>query len=1125
MSGETLARVDDSSNEISGTVCQNKGVCFLSNDEVQSGELGVEPSGRGSNETSSGDNNTVLSSDEFHAPSSHYSSSRGGSGSFRSPRQSKFQRKKSSLNQKLAELTVNKLQFEKLDRLYGRDNECLRLQNAWEEILQARRRSRAGDPLSSEQERNGRDASTGSRRVITIRGTAGTGKTSLAGSLRRTVNNNGGIFLQGKFPQQLQLAQSASEPFAAFASAFGELCEVVASLSSTLEPQSGPSVEERPPHGFGKFLNFTVSDFRERLTSEVGSEVHILSRMIPAMSQVLGRREASDSSGSSADSVGFQDAPHRIKSAFRRFLRVISYFAPVVLVLDDLQWPDVASLELLESLVLDRQNSFLVLACYRDDESFDNGKPHVAAMEQIRIKSTLGGGLKYDAISIGNLDFLQLHDLLMDLLSSDRDESAGLAECVQKKTLGNIFFTIQYLTMLQESELLVYNFGALKWTWDLEAILLKTAATENVVSLMTRKMKSLPESVGKYLPMMACLGSSFVLPVFEIVMNHPRSVEYGRSESDDPEHGSKASQILARCENEGLIQSCGDDAHEAFRWVHDKIQEAAQSLISESALQSLRLQLGEILYECLEPNALETYLFVIANLLRTDCDDESALPRQQPLQVANFFLRAGTKAIENSAFDQALVYLMKGIELLPSDTWHSHYALSLRLYSTAAEAAYCTGNFESMRSYCQAVLHQEDRPIIDKRRVYSVLIDALAAERTFDEALALCQSILSKLGCRFPKRLVGLHVIGGLVRFKFTMKVSSLRERMAQLPRMSNEEMLWAMALLDKFVTCSYFSKSKLVPLAILKGVRMTMDGGVSPFSPVMFALLGFSLAAFAQDYKGALVFAERAIDLLKNVKSSRKVESRVVFMTHALVFHFLRPASLSIKPLLRSYDVGMTMGDTESAAWSICFCLEFSFLTGTSLDALKSDFAFYTEQLREVKQLKILRALLNMWQSILFLTGDNSFDGSLSGDIVQQGQAIQETGEEANADHASILKTIMYVATILGLHKFVYQCICESGMEKGSYDAIFPGVFSLCHLYAFSALSMLSLFRESKTNKYLKLAKQFAGKIKVLNVAGVRLGVAALTMHQLVCYSHLLSPFLSRIRMLRTINICLKLK
>jgi predicted ATPase len=412
-----------------------------------------------------------------------------------------------------------------------------------------------------------------------------------------------------------------------------------------------------------------------------------------------------------------------------------------------------------------------------------------------------------------------------------------------------------------------------------------------------------------------------------------------------------------------------------------------------------------------------------------------------PVEVATLYLRAGNKAIEKAAFDQATGYLLAGIGLLPANHWRDHYQLSLELYSSAAEGFFCTGDFEQMSANCHEVIRQADRPILDKRRVYMVLIDATGAAGRQAEALQLCRDVLAKLGHKFPNHAVLLHVLAGIVKTKSALKKTTSHELVANLPTMDDPKKQLVMAMLDKSVTWMYNTKSDLLPLAVFKGLQMTMKEGVSAHSPVMFALVGFLLSGVVFDFKGGASFGDQAVELLKQAKGSRKVESRVQFIVHFSIFCWLRPISLSIKPLLAAYEIGMATGDTESGCWSIYFYLEYQFRTGMPLETLIADCAFYAEHVREVKMNNILALLKILWQAALFLTGANSFDGYCTGELVRQDADLAAAGDFHDYLFLAIHRMLMYTQFVLGRHDLVYESIKKTSMDNNGYEKGLPGI------------------------------------------------------------------------------------
>ena len=1157
-------------------------------------------------------------------------------------------------NPRLAELTMNKLQFSKLGRLYGRERPIGILRAAWEEVHVAAAEQRSSLPrMPWDNEEDDFAKMTGSahrcapegahRHLVAVAGPSGAGKSALAEALRPVVECQGGFFLTGKCPQPPSRSKpsscfstssstsfslsSSSVPFAAFAAACHELCERLVADSacssgstagggggglddseninftniedshrSTTEPDYdavrddngagggadhsdkwgsrraplSPAPSTSLPHPTHQRPRFTVTHLRERLHRDLGDDASsMLVRVIPGLLLLLGSNCSNNHSegdggehdtdtmeeeetviapkgGPAAPAPEGLESPHRFRYAFRKFLRCITSLGPVTFVLDDLQWADAASLELLEALVSDRENpALLVVACYRTDddvapgsdaagaidaaaERFANNEntkieedatsittatttstsaktgamiphgPYRQTLENLRRLAAEDRAVAVDDVSIGNLAPDQVCDLLVDLLSSSESEVQPLAECVHRKTHGNVFFVIQYLTLVHELDLLVFHLGTLQWTWDLPAIQASTSSTDNVVSLVKTKLLGLPRALRRVLPLAACLGPALSEHTLRLVLER-WVAPWGHAEDDDESQSEvslcdpstmTAASLLSQCEREGLLELHGTPEEGTYLWVHDKIQEAAFSLIGEAELRTVRRHLSRILMEGLDASALEQNLFTVANLWSPDHLSGSAVKSSLPLSdlipVARLYLRAGHKASEGSAFEAAGTYLAAGIKLLPPDLWPEHRVLRLDLLSSAAEAEFGAGNFERMRTYCDAVIGQQDLSLMDKRRAYNVLIESMAAQERFSDAFALTKTLLEKLGCTFPSRAIPIHVIMGIAWVKTTLK-KHVTQGLSHLPPMKDEVKLWTMFLLDKFSTYTYLEKSDLLPLTIFKRLRLTISDGLSPFAPAAFSSIGMVLAAFLHDYNGGLSCVEQALEHLNLIPFSRKVEPRVLFVSHAFVLHWLRPLKLSLKPLLHSYEVGMATGDTESAAWSLLFYLELCLSTGTPLDRMSTDIAFYVEQLREVKQLNVLVPLSTLWQTVLHLSGKNEYTGGFSGDVFDADEAIRNANQNVDNVRAGISVRVMYLSFLFGNHEAVFQCIKDTGMDKGTYDKLFPGAWVVCPLYTFNAMSLISLYRKSRNRKYLRIARLFAKKVKGWAAIGVR--------------------------------------
>mmetsp|Transcript_8324 Transcript_8324/g.13779 ORF Transcript_8324/g.13779 Transcript_8324/m.13779 type:complete len:1123 (-) Transcript_8324:162-3530(-) len=949
------------------------------------------------------------------------------------PRSSRYGRQSLILRQ----MTVNKLKF-KEDMLYGRDEEINQLKGVFQRCSSS---NNDDDSKPAAQESAPR-----SRELVLLAGNAGTGKSALALKLRNTVRRAGGFYLSGKFD-----LQQSDEPYAAISAACRGLCQGILAHK-----------EEK-----NRRWNFSYEELKEKIDEELGPDGQILTTVMPTLRQIISDDFEDDTSNAS----GYLKTKHRFIFAFRSFMRVICSFGPVVLTLDDLQWSDLASLELMQSLLTDFENKggIMIVGIYRDDEVNDT-HPLSKVMQDHEAATNARFGLS--RILIGALNASHIQEMLADLMVTSADKTADLAECVHKKTLGNSFFVVQYLQSLVDKELLTYSLGFNEWTWEVDEIRANTMATDNAVDLMKEKLERLPPGIRDIIPMIACLGSNFRYPIFELVVEHfnEKLIEPVATEKDISVY--LPDDFLNRCKFEGLIVDCGQ---EWFKWEHDKIQEAALSRVDQDELPSVQYEVGELLLARLSPGEVDDHLFVVANLLNQDVAQRHG-DLNKRREIAKLNLRAGKNAIESSAFAAATTYFAAGVELLPANRWESEYALSLELYSAAAKAQYCVGNFELMKVYCDEVLAQVNHPFVDKRHAYNTLLHSIAAQGRMQEAQDLCVEVLAKLGCRFPKHGKTAYTIVGLLRTEMALKKTT--EKIPNLPVITDDLKKWTMYLLDNLVTYTYQNDPALLPLAILKGHRYTIRYGLSEYAPAILSLVGLLLAGALGDFAGAIAYAENALALAED---HRDVQARTIFVSYQFVMHWQIATEMCKKPLLRGYTVGMKTGDTESACWCIYCYLEMTFHTAGSLTSLLRDCRAYSVQMEEVKQHKILSFLRILWQLSLSLTDDSPSARILTGDVLDEGELLRQIEETKDVHLKQQLDRLrMYAAFWFGDHETVVKTMQETETEKGDYEKTNPGTFGLCPLYFHCALSCISMVRANKhPKKYKKIAMKFAKKIK----------------------------------------------
>jgi predicted ATPase len=507
----------------------------------------------------------------------------------------------------------------------------------------------------------------------------------------------------------------------------------------------------------------------------------------------------------------------------------------------------------------------------------------------------VGSSLTVTDIEIGNLTQDDIQQLLMDLLdSTDVSRLDTLASICHQKTSGNAFFLLQYLELLHSKNLLEYNFALGGWLWNDDRIKDETNATDNVVDLMERKMMQLPTDTLQVLQIAACLGSSFRQESLYTVWQ-------ALHDSSLPPQCSSFFNSISTAVEEGFLEQKGD--HKAYQWVHDSILEAAIASISPVELNELKFEIGSVLVRQLGQNRREIMRAV--NLLN-DGMSHSTLDEEAKVELARFNLMAAENSANLSAFDSASNYVTIGVSLLPDRCWMNHPHLALELHSLGAEVKGCLGKIDEMEHHCNLVIKQ-DLPLLDKLRVYHVLLDSTADRPKLEEAIKLCLQVLKDLGCTFPRRACSVNVLTilGVLRLQAKAKSAIPEERVGKLAAMKDRRRIEIMRFLDKLATYCYISENLLFAITILRRLSYTLKYGICDSSPIDFAGFGMILTGKLFDFQSGSMYAQYSLQLLEKL-NSKFIHSRTLMVSYGFVLAWTQPTRSCLKHLLLAYEVGM---------------------------------------------------------------------------------------------------------------------------------------------------------------------------------------------------------------------------
>src|SRR4028119_675083 len=583
--------------------------------------------------------------------------------------------------------------------------------------------------------------STGSAEMMLVAGFSGIGKTSVVNEVHKPIARQRGYFIKGKYDQFQR-----NIPFSAFVQAFREL---MGQLLSESDAQ--------------------LQTWKTRILTAVGDSGQVLIEVIPELERIIGAQPtALELSGSAAQ--------NRFNLLMEKFVQVFTTTShPLVMFLDDLQWADSASLKLLQLLMQDRGH-LLVLGAYRDNEVSPT-HPFMLTVDEI-VKS----GAVVNTITLQPLSLPDINQLVADTLICDLSLAGSLTELVYQKTKGNPFFSTQFLKSLYEDGQIIFDWDVRLWQCDIAQVTFADAS--DVVEFMAAQLQKLPAPTQDVLKLAACIGAQFDLDTLAIV-----SEELPEKTASKLWRALQEELILPITEGYKCFIPTDDRSHTEsitnpnYRFLHDRVQQAAYSLIPDNQKQATHLKIGQLLQKIYSENEKEEKLFDIVGHLNLGQELISQPSEREALAQIN--LEAGRKARNSTAYAAANIYLQTGINLLTANCWQSQYELTLNLYVAAAEAAYLNADIEGMEQMAEQVL-QEAHTILDKVKIYEIQISAQAAQGKMLAAIAVGRNALLQLGVELPTE-PDEALIGKALQTVASQLLGRKIEELIDLPVMTNQ--------------------------------------------------------------------------------------------------------------------------------------------------------------------------------------------------------------------------------------------------------------------------------------------------------------------------------------------------
>ncbi|HEY9831743.1 MAG TPA: AAA family ATPase [Stenomitos sp.] len=933
--------------------------------------------------------------------------------------------------------------FQIPQKLYGREREVEVLLRAFERVASGE--TEAGKEKSADFVADNLPEKPHFEMML-VAGYSGIGKSVLVQELYKPITQKRGYFIRGKFdPFQRNI------PYSAVIQALRELVRQLLAESEA-----------------------DLQQWREKILQALGANGQVIIDVIPEVELIVGSQPA-------VPTLGATESQNRFNLVFQNFIKVfVSPLHPLVIFLDDLQWADRPSLKFMELLMASSEPGLFLIGAYRDNE--------VSAAHPLRLtlKDIKDKGAIVNQIFLKPLDLPTVNQLISDTLNCPQQRTLPLAELVRAKTEGNPFFMNEFLKSLYTEKLLYFTppqstLEPGKWYWDLAQIQSR-GITDNVVELMTTKVKRLPELTQNILKLAACIGNQFELKTLaaisgqspeETVRNLHIAITEGLILSL-----SDVSEVIRNWEQEKVkrqtsnTQSLMYDSQFliplTYKFIHDRIQQAVYSLISEDiGVQHCRIhihrQVGQFLLHNIPIHQREERIFDIVNQLNLAV--ELIRHQSERDELAQLNLIAGKKAKASIAYEPAFKYLTFGIELLKSPqyplhnySWQKQYNLTLELYVEAAEAAYLSTNFEQMDRLAEVVL-QYANTLLDKVRIYEIKIQSLIAQNRLLEAIKTGLEILGILGMPFPKKPTMLNIILGIFRTKVTFLGKQIQD-LIELPDMTDPIALAGMRLMWSISSAAYLAVPELIPLLAFKMVNLSVKYGNASESASGYAGYGTILCGVIGDIDSGYQFGQLALSLLDKF-NAKKLKAKTFLVVNDLIIHWKDHLGETLPALIDSYESGIETGDLEFAALSINAYIYHAYFIGKELNELEKEMAIYREVVGNLKQEATLH-LLKIWQqTVLTLLGQTEHPYRLIGEAYDE-EKMLPIHREVN-DRTAIF--ILHFNKLFLCYLFAeYQEAINNAAITEKYLDGGLGVVTVPLFHFYDSLALLAIYPSSKS-------------------------------------------------------------
>ena len=850
-------------------------------------------------------------------------------------------------------------------------------------------------------------AAGGASEILLVQGAPGIGKSGLVNEIHKPVVARRGYFISGKYDQFRK-----DVPYSALIQAFQGL---IRQLLAENEKQ--------------------IAVWKEKLLSALGPNGKVITGVIPELELIIGSQPE-------IPELAPQETQNRFKLVFLNFIKVFTAREhPLALFLDDLQWADMGSLNLIKAILTGLKMKFLCLIGTCRDSEMTPGYPLALALEEIRREGT-----NINFITLEPLTVRDINSIISETLKCTEEKSEPIALLIHEKTAGNPFFIIQFLKRLYDNKIIKLH-PRTGWSWDVEEIK-DLQVTDNVVEFLAEKINNLPPDVQDILKIGACIGNRFDLETLSFALE--KTIDDVLSD-------------LAVAIQEHLVSSFGD----IYKFHHDRIQEAAYSLLSENKKAEMHYRIGSNALEKTSETLLPEKIFYIVDQLNRGMAQVKVHNRH--MRLAELNLLAGEKAIRSSAYVSALVYLKAGTELLPENSWEKSYLLTCSLYLKRMLCEYLTRNFSGATDIFHMVIRNTKNKI-DKVSACTIMMSLYTQQGNYRDAIKLGREGLRILGFRFPEKVTSWMIAGRALKLYLQFGRRKI-EDILTLPFTADRAVLAYLDLLTQLGETTYYVNTNLFSYEILEAASTVIKHGLQKDAANVFIGLAIIIGPVIGFYKQGYRFGEMALKLNERTKNAKNF-AEAWFLFGSFLLHWKKHIKYSIDLFREAFKGFYEVGNLFFTAHCINMLFINRWIAGDNIDEILEEYENQHDFLISCKNAQALITYAENIQVYRCHKGLTEKRGSLnSGDFREekQAQCYKAEGLELPNYFFSILR--IKIRYLFGIYEECLPLIRK--INKLNKKKIDVGSAHYAEANFYSSLVIAAVYKGAGVRQRMKYRKQ----------------------------------------------------